>query len=177
MSREQQHEEWREIPHFPGYEASSLGRIRRLPYQQKMPQGGYRTNEIKETFGHLDKNGRRKICIKGQTRWVSSLVCAAFSGPKPEGHECMHLDEDHTNNRADNLRWGTRSENLRFPKYREACRLRAAQNRSRLSWNQVTEIRAAYKQTKASVLAQQYGISDAYVRQLWRWRHRRQQIV
>jgi len=38
-------------------------------------------------------------------------VLEAFVGPAPEGHEGLHGDGDPANNRLDNLRWGTRSEN------------------------------------------------------------------
>lgn len=49
---------------------------------------------------------------KKQSRPVHTMVCAAFHGPKPtSSHEVRHLDGDRRNNRPDNLRWGTRSEN------------------------------------------------------------------
>jgi len=34
-------------------------------------------------------------------------------GPCPEGHVTRHLNGDPTDNRLENLRWGTRSENQR----------------------------------------------------------------
>lgn len=43
---------------------------------------------------------------------VHILVAEAFLGPRPGGmEECRHLDGDKLNNRADNLRWGTRPGN------------------------------------------------------------------
>lgn len=44
-------------------------------------------------------------------RVVSRLVLENFVGPCPPGMECRHLDGDSTNNRLNNLAWGTRLQN------------------------------------------------------------------
>lgn len=43
---------------------------------------------------------------------VHALVLTAFNGACPEGHEGCHGDGNPTNNRLDNLRWGTRASNM-----------------------------------------------------------------
>lgn len=43
---------------------------------------------------------------------VHVLVALAFHGPRPEGMEVRHLDGTRTNNRPENLAWGTHSENM-----------------------------------------------------------------
>jgi len=43
---------------------------------------------------------------------VHSLVAEAFLGPRPAGYDIMHLNGDRKDNRAANLRYGTRKENL-----------------------------------------------------------------
>lgn len=48
-----------------------------------------------------------------RTQRVHRVVASAHLGPCPEGMEVLHIDGDRTNNRADNLRYGTRSENNR----------------------------------------------------------------
>lgn len=50
---------------------------------------------------------------KGMKRaFVHKMVCTAFHGQKPShAHEVRHLDGNKTNNKADNLLWGTKSEN------------------------------------------------------------------
>jgi len=50
------------------------------------------------------------ICKKYK---VHRLVLETFVGPCPPGMECRHLDGDPSNNRIDNLCWGTRSENMK----------------------------------------------------------------
>jgi hypothetical protein len=42
---------------------------------------------------------------------VHRLVLLAFSGHCPPGKEGLHWDDDPTNNRLENLRWGTPGEN------------------------------------------------------------------
>ena len=45
-------------------------------------------------------------------RYVHVLVSEAFLGPRPPFHEVDHIDEDKSNNRADNLEYCTHSENV-----------------------------------------------------------------
>lgn len=48
-----------------------------------------------------------------RTRKVHQLVAEAFIGPRPDGEEVRHRNGDSTDNRASNLHYGTRSDNLR----------------------------------------------------------------
>jgi len=63
------------------------------------------------THGYL----RVRPYIRGKQRDipVHGLVLEAFVGPKPKGKEARHLNGDKTDNRIENLKWGTRSENSR----------------------------------------------------------------
>lgn len=61
---------------------------------------------------------RRRVLVNlsnghsgGHSYRVHRLVLEAFIGPCPLGMETLHADDDSTNNRLSNLRWGTRSEN------------------------------------------------------------------
>lgn len=49
---------------------------------------------------------------RGPSISVHVLVLEAFEGACPPGHEALHDNDDPTDNRLTNLRWGTRSENL-----------------------------------------------------------------
>ena len=53
------------------------------------------------------------LCRDGKKKAhrIHRLVLEAFVGPCPEGMECRHKDDDKSNNRLDNLSWGTRMEN------------------------------------------------------------------
>lgn len=42
---------------------------------------------------------------------VHQLVCEAFGGPRPDGHEAAHLNGNSLDNRAENLVWATPRQN------------------------------------------------------------------
>lgn len=54
----------------------------------------------------LHRSGRRKMV------YVHALVLEAFVGPRPEGLEGRHRNGVPDDNRAENLEWGTRAENV-----------------------------------------------------------------
>lgn len=103
-------ETWKSIEEAPDYEVSDWGRVRRCKPDSfgrfcgkilAMPLGttGYH---------HLNLHVNRKQYL----RKVHRLVCRAFHGPAPEGmNEVRHLNGIPTDNRAENLAWGTPSEN------------------------------------------------------------------
>ena len=49
--------------------------------------------------------------------YCHKLVCTAFHGQRPDGHECDHLNGNHLDWTADNLEWVTPEENQRRAKY------------------------------------------------------------
>lgn len=94
-------EQWRPVPGFEGlYEASNLGRIRspRVILKQRLNNMGYPVVE-------LSKDGRSRESL------VHRQVIKAFFGEPQPGMECRHLNGVPTDNRIENLAWGTHSEN------------------------------------------------------------------
>jgi hypothetical protein len=49
---------------------------------------------------------------KSHTRYVHRLLLEGFIGPCPDGCEALHINGDRLDNRLENLRWGTRKENV-----------------------------------------------------------------
>src|SRR4051812_34370770 len=104
-----------EIPEFPGYGVSrdgrgwskwvmgsKVGRLRDEWKELKLPPAG--------PMGYMRisprKNGRTYY------RDIHRLILETFGGPPPSpDHQARHGDGDHLNNHANNLAWGTRSEN------------------------------------------------------------------
>lgn len=72
-------------------------------------------NEAVELQGSVMNTGYRRINPRrnGKSIWtdVHVAVLEAFVGPRPEGCVCRHLNGDKLDNRLENLRWGSRSEN------------------------------------------------------------------
>ena len=97
--------EWRIIPGTDGnYLVSDHGQVWSRP--RRNTSGGILTPTVTQGYLYvtLSVDGRT------QTRRIHRLVLESFVGPA-NGLECRHLDGDKTNNRLDNLAWGTRSEN------------------------------------------------------------------
>lgn len=94
-AEELESEIWRDIIQLPGFQASSLGRI-------KGPGGLRRVQKHNKGYQFL------VLSLP-----VHRLVCEAFHGPPPfEGAMTLHRP-DHTkhNCRENNLRWGSAQEN------------------------------------------------------------------
>lgn len=61
---------------------------------------------------HCGPMGYLTVHFHGRGHYVHQMVTTAFHGPRPVGKEPRHLDGNHSNNRADNLCWGTRQQNI-----------------------------------------------------------------
>lgn len=106
---------------FPGYRVGDDGSVWSRMSHRGRGTGLGSTSCIRGTWRRLSLNnlinGRVPITLhsKGyvKTFFVHRLVLMAFVGPCPEGMEACHFpDRDPTNNRLDNLRWGTHLENV-----------------------------------------------------------------
>jgi hypothetical protein len=158
---------WKTVPSLPEYEASSLGRVRRVPFEAPMPHGGVRQYGGQITTG-VWREADKRFCIlfRGKNYKVARMVCEAFHGPAFEGAVCMHLDEDSKNNRPENLAWGTQKENLNAPGFKRHCKTTVrAWNGHVLSDYAVREIRARANESRAA-LAREYGVSPSHVSNL-----------
>jgi hypothetical protein len=127
---------WKPIPSRPGMLASSLGRVQVLPYEVITPFNKPRTYAVKPTFGHIrksSKTARHKYFGLSLRRFgnmkIHRLVCEAFHGPEPSKLSVViHINECATDNRPNNLRWGTQRENLNMPGFVAYCKSRTGLN-------------------------------------------------
>lgn len=95
-------EQWREIPSLPGYEASNLGRVRNKDTHQLRRQGYRGTTTLYPA-----------VSIEARHYYTHRLIAEAFIGLCPERHEVDHIDGNSFNNRAENLDYVTRRENIK----------------------------------------------------------------
>lgn len=112
-------ENWKDIPGYEGrYQVSDLGRVRSVDRRVRLVAHGIETTRLAR--GQMLRPGGRQsghltVALgRGNSQSVHVLVMLAFEGPCPDGHEVLHEDHDPTNNRRTNLRYGTRSENMKM---------------------------------------------------------------
>lgn len=111
-------EVWKPIPSEPGYEASDLGRVRSVDRVVFAAQSAKQAAHERKYKGQVLKPGRTPSghltvsCGRKNSRSVHVLVLEAFVGFCPLGQECLHKNDKPWENHLENLRWGTRSENL-----------------------------------------------------------------
>lgn len=150
-------DQWMKIDGEP-YEVSSDGCVRRI--------GG----SILKPRPHA--NGYQRVSLgAGKDAYIHRLVCRAFHGEAPSS-DCHadHINGQRSDNRASNLRWLTRSENLRNRK----CAHGENHHAAKLTDELVKRIRSSthYRGFDAD-FAREHGISretvrDARLGKLWR---------
>jgi hypothetical protein len=123
------------IPSIEGAYANELGQVKMPECEAAMPHGGVRKYKTKWIYGtrtKASKSARHEymgLLYRGRNYKIHRLVCEAFHGQQPTDKPVViHLDEDATNNRPENLKWGTQKENLNAPGFIEYCKSRTGEN-------------------------------------------------
>lgn len=96
-------EVWASVPAYEMYEVSNWGRFRYRKSRRQLNPSRQKSNGY--YYVQLKKDGRFKN-IRAHT-----LVLLAFVGARKGGEISRHLNGNRSNNRLDNLRWGTHYEN------------------------------------------------------------------
>lgn len=114
-SPENSHEEWRAIPSFPMYEASSQGRIRRIGRYVNIRGTRLYVNRIRLLRLAIDNRGYLRVSVYRdghcRSKDVHVLVAEAFHGLRPQGLMVCHFNGIKTDNRPSNLRYDTAKAN------------------------------------------------------------------
>ena len=110
---------WRTIPDWPRYQVSSMGRVAGKVW--RLTGGGaIREKVLKRKILKLKRhNGRRGKFYyrvdfsRTKSFLVHRLVLLAFIGDPPDDEriEAGHLNDDGMDNRLENLKWMSRTEN------------------------------------------------------------------
>lgn len=157
--------EWRSIPGFSDYEASSFGDIRRVRCSEKYHGHKHLPFQIAKILmptGYEIVGVESDVTGKRCQRPVHRLVALAFLGDPPTPrHVVAHWDGDKRNNVLSNIRWATRSEN-ESDKVRHGTAQRGHGNpRAKLSVDDVKDIRKRYVRRYGclSELAREYSVS------------------
>lgn len=163
-------EQWRAVPGYPGYEASSLGRIRsyrRVGTNRTLSETPRILVPAVNRCGYL----RLTVCRedKYRCRFVHTLVLEAFVGPCPAGMEACHSPDPTPSNCAlSNLRWATKSDNARDKRTHGTATVGSRNAFAKLSEGDAVVISMlaalprADKPRRADI-AKTFGISDSIV--------------
>ena len=184
-------EEWKPVVGFEeSYKVSNHGRVKSLarivpvpPHPnkktllQKVQEKILKPYICKNSYHHvtLYKNGR------GYNRSIHRLVLQSFVGIPEEGKECCHNDGNGLNNKIDNLRWDTRTNNNldtvkhgNHYKNTKGCRGSESVN-AKFTEKDVINIRSVNRyRGYVSHMAELYGVTKSCVWNIiyrYSWRH------
>jgi hypothetical protein len=109
-------ESWLPVPEWVGYyEVSDQGRVRSLSRSVTEPSGRTQHHVGRVLRPGTGDQGYSVVVLCGdgvkKSQAVHVLVLTAFVGPRPSGLVTRHGNGVKSDNRAVNLRWGTRTEN------------------------------------------------------------------
>ena len=156
-----EHEIWKIIEEYPQYMVSTLGRVmsrqrfitfrdgRKRYYSAKIikptpNQAGYMI------VGLYDRNQKVKLCQ------VSRLVATAFLNNPKNLPQVNHRDENHANNRVENLEWCTGKYNCNYGSRNETLR-------TKNTGRKVTENTKERLSAHFSIPVSQYDVSGNYI--------------
>lgn len=167
---------WKSIIGYEGYyEVSNYGRVRSLDRKvigrngkEMVIQGKILKNRVNAKRGGYYTVA---LCLNAKYKYfyIHRLVLVAFVGEPPDAsYQGAHNDGNCKNNNVNNLRWATTLENINDKKKHGTQLKGESHGASKLTDNQVIEIRAKYKRfnynrSNSSELALEYNISKGNV--------------
>lgn len=171
-------EEWRPIVGYPGYEVSSLARVRSLP---RLVVSGLRSNQRckgRMLAPYLLKIGYLQVQLgrKSGPKYVHELVCEAFHGPRPKGFTVSHKDGVKTNNLPENLAWESYKDNFARKEAHGTANKGERQGHAKLTDADIRHIRSLqnYGYGFFTELARKFSVSQSTIEGLYKrrtWRH------
>lgn len=108
---------WKDIEGYENlYQVSNMGRVRSLDRWVSTVDGKKQLYKSKILTSQYNEHGYNQICLSKngttKTHKLHRLIAKAFL-PNPENKPCIdHINTIRTDNRVENLRWCTHSENL-----------------------------------------------------------------
>lgn len=167
--------EYRKIEEYPGYRFGNDGSVwtARAKVRSPLPNGfvwfvdesAWRIMSAPPDGDGYPRVGLRTPSGKKKMRRVARLILTAFEGPSPNGMQACHKNGIKTDNRIDNLRWGTCKSNIADKKTHGTQLTGLRHPWSKLTAAKVKEIRARYAAGGLTYrqIAEQYGVSESTV--------------
>lgn len=142
------------IDRFPNYEFHEDGFV--ISYMKKQPKvlTPIKMGEYKGFSLVRNDNLVERI-------YLHRAICEAFSGPCPDGWQCRHLNGDKDDNRAANLKWGTKQENENDRKKHKTTAVGESNPMAKLTADKVKEMRLFRSKTGLSYkkIGKAFGVS------------------
>ena len=155
---------WKKIPGFDRYEVSEMGEVRTT---RRSMTGGHEPQVLKP---NISKKGYVKYNLcqnsKYKTLLGHRLVAEAFI-PNPENKPCVdHINFDKSDNRAENLRWCTVTENNHATDRAGLRHAATNPNRAKkLTAEAVAEIRRlANEGVRTGLIAEEFDVAKSTIR-------------
>lgn len=163
-------EEWRPISGFPFYEVSNLGRVRSWAIRGIAGKRARQSTIVRADTGN---HGHKRVAFgRSGHAFVHALVLEAFCSPR-NGRPCArHLNGDPSDNRIENLAWGSWEDNEADKRRHGRAMLGERHYHAKLTEFDVRRIRAL--PTGGVALARTLGVSRSTITAIRKgrtWRH------
>jgi len=170
--------EYRPIPNFPGYHIGSDGSVwssnQHPLWIHKPPRPWHQIATSTDHWGYTQVNLNNVETKRHLSKKVHILLLEIFVGPRPPGMYALHKNDVRTDNRLDNLYWGTRMDNVRDAILNARIRRGARHHAYKLSDDDVREIRRRMAAGEsATLVARDFAISPSYARAIFTGKERR----
>jgi HNH endonuclease/NUMOD4 motif/Helix-turn-helix domain of resolvase len=144
------------VGHEGYYEVSEWGRVRRVARGH-----GAKVGRI---LSPRARNGYPSVHLGGKSHYVHRLVATAFLGPSE--HEVDHIDGNRTNNVLPNLRYLTKTDNIRGSRERLGSAYSPGGG-IKLTDAQVNEARRLYLEGMTQLqIAKHFGVSRSGIQSI-----------
>jgi len=174
-------EEWKYIDGTDkAYMISNMGKVKSMPrYVQRTDGKPYFTKERILRYA-IDGNGYARLAFrhlgKFKTFKLHRLVAEYFCEKHDGKNEVNHINGNKIDNRAINLEWCNRSENMKHAFNAGLCRPNAGSSNSNASIDEIQAltVKTMIGHTKLANIARQMNISKNIVKDISRkktWKH------
>lgn len=172
--------EYRAIPDFPAYRVGDDGSV--WSRYRRIGRGGW-SGDLGDTWRrlkpHVDKDGYLSVALRKDGKYrqwrIHRLVLEIFVGPCPAGMLTAHNNGVRDDNRLENLRWDTQSNNVADKLAHGTIQRGETHGMSRLKEADVRDIRRRYAAgERADSLAAEFGMAAVTVRKVIArtlWKH------
>lgn len=166
------------IEGYPSYRVGDDGSVWTRLRRGRVPASGPVYGRWRKRAVHTSPDGYDRIVLyNGKCRrWatVGELVLECHVGPRPTGHVVRHLNRVKTDNRLENIRWGTPLENEQDKIAHGTANRGEGNTMSRLKEAQVVEIKRLLGTVPQKDIAEKFGVCAAQISHIKhgrQWKH------